>query len=175
MVTAPVTTAASSPPPPAVSMFDHPQGRPSASYEREPTELRLRQALAREAALLREKDELIRKMNAWREEAANHVAGLTARQRQILELVLAGHSSKCIAAELGISQRTVENHRAAIMWKTSVKSLPALLQLALAAMSVRRPFGPSTRAANPRFPRAGGCSSAHCSWSKSPTVIQAII
>jgi len=50
-----------------------------------------------------------------------------------MELVLGGRSSKCIAAELGISQRTVENHRAAIMRKTSVKSVPALVQLALAA------------------------------------------
>ena len=101
--------------------------------EDELTSIRLREALAREAALLREKDELIRRLYAWREEAANHVAGLTPRQRKIMELVLGGRSSKCIAAELGISQRTVENHRAAIMRKTSVKSVPALVQLALAA------------------------------------------
>ena len=53
------------------------------------------------------------KLAAWREAAAAHVAGLTARQRQIMDLVLAGHPSKNIAADLGISQRTVENHRAA--------------------------------------------------------------
>jgi DNA-binding CsgD family transcriptional regulator len=98
----------------------------------DPTGIRLREALAREAALLREKDELVRKLYAWREEAANHVGGLTPRQRKIMELVVGGLSSKCIAAELGISQRTVENHRAAIMRKTSVKSVPALVQLALA-------------------------------------------
>lgn len=73
------------------------------------------------------------KRAAWREDAANHIAGLTARQRQILELVLAGHPSKNIAADLGISQRTVENHRASIMTKTGSKSLPALARLALAA------------------------------------------
>ena len=44
--------------------------------------------------------------------AAAHLNGLTTRQRQILDLVLAGHPSKNIAADLGISQRTVENHRA---------------------------------------------------------------
>lgn len=73
------------------------------------------------------------KLLAWRTEAANHVAGLTARQRQIMALVLAGHPSKNIAADLAISQRTVENHRAAIMRKTGAGSLPALARLALAA------------------------------------------
>ena len=60
---------------------------------------------------------------------------LTPRQRQIMELVLAGQPSKNIAADLGISQRTVENHRASIMKKTGSTSLPALARLALAAAS----------------------------------------
>jgi two-component system CheB/CheR fusion protein len=73
------------------------------------------------------------KPSAWREDAANRVARLTPRQRQIMELVLTGHHNKNIAAELGISQRTVENHRAAIMKKTGSTSLPALARFALAA------------------------------------------
>ena len=73
------------------------------------------------------------KLTAYREDAASHLAGLTDRQRQIMTMVLAGHPSKNIAADLGISQRTVENHRAAIMTKTGSKSLPALARLALAA------------------------------------------
>ena len=73
------------------------------------------------------------KLTAWHEEAASAVARLTPRQRQVMELVLAGHPSKNIAADLGISQRTVENHRASIMRKTGTKSLPALARLALAA------------------------------------------
>jgi two-component system CheB/CheR fusion protein len=70
------------------------------------------------------------KLSAWRENAAKHIAGLTPRQREIMQLVLAGHPSKNIAADLGISQRTVENHRAAIMKKTGSKSLPELARLA---------------------------------------------
>ena len=48
-------------------------------------------------------------------------------------MVLAGHPSKNIAADLGISQRTVENHRAAIMQGMGVKSLPELARLVVAA------------------------------------------
>jgi DNA-binding CsgD family transcriptional regulator len=68
-----------------------------------------------------------------RESAAIRVARLTSRQHQVMEKVLAGEVNKTIAWELGISQRTVENHRAAIMRKTGSKSLPALARLALAA------------------------------------------
>jgi two-component system CheB/CheR fusion protein len=57
----------------------------------------------------------------------------TRRQHQITDMVLAGHPNKNIAADLGISQRTVENHRASIMKKTGSRSLPALARLALAA------------------------------------------
>jgi two-component system CheB/CheR fusion protein len=73
------------------------------------------------------------KLLAWRQEAANHMANLTSREREIMELVLAGIPSKNIAADLHISQRTVENHRASIMKKTGSTSLPALARLALAA------------------------------------------
>jgi two-component system CheB/CheR fusion protein len=65
--------------------------------------------------------------------ATKALAGLTTRQRQILDLVIAGHPSKNIAADLGMSQRTVENHRAAIMRKTGSHSIPALIRLAVAA------------------------------------------
>ena len=73
------------------------------------------------------------KLAAWHKAAAAQVAGLTPRQREIMSLVLAGHPSKNIAADLGISQRTVENHRASIMHRTGSASLPALARLALAA------------------------------------------
>jgi DNA-binding CsgD family transcriptional regulator len=106
---------------------------PGASYASSVTEMQLRQALAEAEALLREKDLQIQAVLVWRESAANHLAALTRRQRQVMELVLAGHPSKNIAADLGISQRTVENHRAAIMKRTGSKCLPALARMALAA------------------------------------------
>lgn len=73
------------------------------------------------------------KLMKSRADAADNLARLTRRQHQIMERVLAGHPSKNIAADLGISQRTVENHRASIMKKAGVRSLPALARMALAA------------------------------------------
>ncbi len=74
------------------------------------------------------------KLLSWHAEATDRIATLTPQQRRIMDMVLAGDPSKNIAADLGISQRTVENHRAAIMTKTGAKSLPALARLALAAV-----------------------------------------
>ena len=91
-------------------------------------------ALVAVVALALERGRDATKMVAWHQDAAKHIAALTARQRQIMDMVLAGHPSKNIAADLGISQRTVENHRASIMRRTGVKSLPALARLALAAV-----------------------------------------
>jgi two-component system CheB/CheR fusion protein len=82
------------------------------------------------------------KRAAWREEAVHRIADLTPRQRQIMDLVLAGHPSKNIADDLGISQRTVENHRASIMSKTGSASLPALARLVMVASE---PQGPDAR------------------------------
>jgi two-component system CheB/CheR fusion protein len=73
------------------------------------------------------------KRAAWHDDAAGHIADLTPRQRQIMAMVLDGHPSKNIAADLGISQRTVENHRASIMKRTGSPSLPALARLAVTA------------------------------------------
>lgn len=70
---------------------------------------------------------------ALRKAAIDHISHLTARQRQIMEMVLDGHPSKNIAVELGISQRTVEKHRASIMSRTEAKSIPELARIALAA------------------------------------------
>jgi FixJ family two-component response regulator/signal transduction histidine kinase len=70
---------------------------------------------------------------ARRAAAAKRIEGLTERQRQIMDRVLDGQPNKNIAADLGLSQRTVENHRAKLMRRTGVASLPELARLALTA------------------------------------------
>ena len=61
------------------------------------------------------------------------LGGLTAREREVLTHVIAGRPNKIIAHELDISPRTVEIHRAHLMEKMCVKSLPELVRLALTA------------------------------------------
>lgn len=77
--------------------------------------------------------------SAWHDEAETRIAGLTRRERQIMNLVIVGHANKIIAADLRISQRTVENHRAAVMKKTLSKSVSDLVRLAIAAARDERP------------------------------------
>ena len=72
---------------------------------------------------------------AWRQAAASRIAALTPRQRQVLTMILDGAPNKNIAADLNVSQRTVESHRASIMRKTGSHSLPELARLAIAAVS----------------------------------------
>ncbi|HVL74610.1 MAG TPA: response regulator [Noviherbaspirillum sp.] len=57
------------------------------------------------------------------------LANLSAREREVLDLILAGKMNKVIADELGISMRTVEVHRAHIFDKMSVKTAVELARL----------------------------------------------
>ncbi|MEQ9815336.1 MAG: chemotaxis protein CheB [Azospirillaceae bacterium] len=70
---------------------------------------------------------------AVQREAEKVVSALTPRQREIFSLIVRGTPNKIIAADLQLSQRTVENHRAAIMKKTGAKTLPDLVRLSLSA------------------------------------------
>jgi two-component system response regulator FixJ len=56
---------------------------------------------------------------------------LTARQRQVMELAVAGLSNKEIGAQLKISPKTVENHRAWVMERIGARNIAELVRLAM--------------------------------------------
>jgi two-component system, LuxR family, response regulator FixJ len=90
---------------------------------------RVRQAL--------EIDRLEREVRRRREEARRRLETLSAREREVLMLVAAGKANKEIAAELGLSQKTVEVHRSHVMSKMFVDSLAELIRVAILAGAIR--------------------------------------
>lgn len=66
-----------------------------------------------------------------RDTVAARVAQLTAREREVMDLVVAGHPNKVVADRLGIAVRTVEIHRARVMEKTEARNLSELIRMAI--------------------------------------------
>ncbi len=64
-------------------------------------------------------------------ELVGRLGSLTAREREVLDRLVAGDPNKVIAYRLGISPRTVEIHRARVMEKMRAKSLPELVRMAM--------------------------------------------
>ena len=62
-------------------------------------------------------------------EIAGRLATLTARERQVMQLVLAGRLNKQIAGDLGISEKTVKVHRGRVMAKMGVPQVARLVSL----------------------------------------------
>jgi two-component system, LuxR family, response regulator FixJ len=56
---------------------------------------------------------------------------LTPREREVLALMTRGKANKVMAEELGVSQRTVEVHRARVMEKTGAESLAQLVRMTM--------------------------------------------
>ncbi len=65
--------------------------------------------------------------------AAARVAALSPREREVLDLLVAGKPNKAIARDLGLSPRTVEIHRARLMARLEVGSLAEAVRIAVRA------------------------------------------
>jgi FixJ family two-component response regulator len=78
-------------------------------------------------------DEEARHHRVARQEVASRLRLLTARERDVLSRVVTGKSNKVIAAELRLSTKTVEVHRAHVMEKLKADSLADLIRLSLLA------------------------------------------
>ena len=90
------------------------------------SETELREAIQK--AILRDAD--TRRVHDRRRRIKGLLDLLTAPERQVLDLVLAGCPNKTIATRLGVSRRAVEDRRARLMQKLQVESLPELVRLA---------------------------------------------
>jgi two-component system response regulator FixJ len=95
-------------------------------------------------AILDTVDEALRRIEANRPAGgmdraaiAARVGQLTAREREVMDLVVAGHPNKVVAHRLGIAVRTVEIHRARVMEKTGARNLSELVRLSILLESTR--------------------------------------
>ncbi len=64
-------------------------------------------------------------------QAQQNFSLLTPREKEVMEHVVKGRANKVIAMDLGVSQRTVEIHRARVMDKMQARSLAALVRMAM--------------------------------------------
>jgi len=77
------------------------------------------------------KDKANRTVLQERDRIRARLASLTPREREVMQLMTRGKPNKVMAAELGLSQRTVEIHRAHVMEKAGATSIAQLVHMAL--------------------------------------------
>jgi FixJ family two-component response regulator len=78
-----------------------------------------------------ERDARSRSALAQHAKIRERMESLTPREREVLVLMTRGKPNKVMAAELGVSQRTVEIHRARVMEKSGAASLAQLVRMAM--------------------------------------------
>jgi FixJ family two-component response regulator len=78
-----------------------------------------------------EKDAANRRELAQADRIREHLKSLTPREREVMDMVTQGKANKVIAADLGVSQRTIEIHRARVMEKMHAGSLAQLVRMTL--------------------------------------------
>jgi two-component system response regulator FixJ len=91
-----------------------------------------------------QQDAELRRKLADRAEITERIESLTPREYEVMQLVVEGKPNKVIAHALGISQRTVEIHRARVMEKMRAESVPHLVQMVIRTGSAEG--GPDTGA-----------------------------
>jgi len=75
-------------------------------------------------------DGQVRSAEAQREQLGARFARLTPRERQVMDLVVAGRTNRSIASEFGVSEKTVEIHRGQVMTKMKAGGLAELVRIA---------------------------------------------
>ncbi|MCE5303229.1 MAG: response regulator [Planctomycetaceae bacterium] len=76
-----------------------------------------------------DRDAQRQRANARSADLANRLNRLSTRQREVLDLLVAGKHSKQIAAELGIGEKTVAKHRAGVFEKMEVDNVVEIVRL----------------------------------------------
>ena len=77
-------------------------------------------------------DENNREVLGHRHKIIEKLSALTPREKEVMEMMVNGKANKVIAIDLGISQRTVEIHRARVMEKMATNSLAHLVKMIVA-------------------------------------------
>jgi len=80
-----------------------------------------------------EQDDCFKQQQAVNNEINERIDSLTPREREVMGLVVGGHSNKSIAKELGVSIKTVEVHRGNLMTKMKAQSLSELVRLVMSS------------------------------------------
>jgi FixJ family two-component response regulator len=76
-----------------------------------------------------QRDRIVREQRAMRAAVESRLTALTSREREVMELVVAGRLNKQIAAELGAAEKTIKVHRGRVMSKMRVRSVAELVRL----------------------------------------------